>query len=129
MAFRSRRKRSGFRLLDDLFELGFMLGGAAGARDGVDYPRGFWLAHALPSVGFDRLGGGKFPWLAFRHGKYEYEGSPTGVEGPPGFQVLVAGAEESRGSWPQVLPPGWRAGKPWKSVIFSTKQPNSAPTR
>src|ERR1039458_6547859 len=85
MAFRSRRKRSGFRLLDDLFELGFMLGGPYTTRDGVDYPRGFWLAHALPSVGFDRLGGGKLPWLAFRHGKYEYEGSPAGVEVPSGL--------------------------------------------
>jgi len=59
-----------------------MLGGAAGARLGIDYPRRFGLAHALAGIGLDGLGGGKFPWLAFRHGKYEYEGSPAGVEVP-----------------------------------------------
>ena len=90
-----------------------MLGGAAGARDGVDYPRGFWLAHALPSVGFDRLGGGKLPWLAFRHGKYEYEGSPAGVEVPSGLSGF--------GRWgrrePGFLAAGFTAGmESWKTM-------------
>ena len=61
-------------LTNDLFELGFVLGGAAGARLGVDDARRFGLAHALAGVGLYRFGGGKFSWLAFRHGKYEYEG-------------------------------------------------------
>ena len=59
-----------------------MLGSSAGAWRGIDYTRGFWLAHPLSGVGLDRFRGGKFPWLAFRHGKYEYGVSPAGVEGP-----------------------------------------------
>jgi len=59
-------------LTDDLFERGLVLDGAAGAGLGVDNPHGFGLADALPCVGLDRFGGRKYPWLAFRHGKYEY---------------------------------------------------------
>ena len=55
-------------LLKNLFELGLVLDLASGAGFGVDDPRGFGLADALPGVGLYRLGCGEFSWLAFRHG-------------------------------------------------------------
>jgi hypothetical protein len=67
-----------------------VLGGASGARLGVDYAHWFGLAHALTGVGLDRFRGGKFTWLAFRHGKYEYGGSAAEVEGP---EAVFAGME------------------------------------
>ena len=54
-----------------------MLDGAAGARLGVDDPRGFRLTYTCTGVGFDGLGGRKFPWLAFRHGKASMEYKAT----------------------------------------------------
>jgi hypothetical protein len=63
---------------------------AAGAGLGVDDPYWLGLADALPGVGLHRFGGRKFPWLAFRHGKYEYGGSATEVEGP---EAVFAGME------------------------------------
>ena len=59
-------------LTNDFFEFGFVFGGAAGAGLGGEDARGFGLANAIAGVGFDRLGGGKRGWLAFRHGKDEY---------------------------------------------------------
>ena len=56
-----------FLLVEDLFELGFMFGGAAGARLGVDHAGRLGLSDAFSGVGFHSLGCGEFSWLAFRH--------------------------------------------------------------
>ena len=69
-------------MTDDLFEGGLVLGCAAGAGFGVDNAHGLGLADALPCVGLHRFCGRKFPWLAFRHGKYEYGVSQDEVEEP-----------------------------------------------
>ena len=81
-------------MTDDLFERGLVLDRAADARLSVDDAHGLGLADALPGVGLHRFGGRKFPWLAFRHGKYEYGVSQAEVE-EPGFRrrVFFAGME------------------------------------
>jgi hypothetical protein len=60
-------------LLNDLFEFGFVFRGPARAGLGGEHAPRFGLADALAGVGLDGLGGGKWGWLAFRHGKDEYE--------------------------------------------------------
>ena len=69
-------------MTDDLFERGLVLDRAASAGLGVDHPNWLGLADALPFVGLHRFCGRKFPWLAFRHGKYEYGVSQDEVEEP-----------------------------------------------
>ena len=53
--------------LNELFEFGFVLGLAAGARFGIHDAGGLGLADALAGIGLDGLGGGKLFWLAFGH--------------------------------------------------------------
>jgi hypothetical protein len=64
-----------FFLPDDFFQLGFVLGLAAGAGLSVYYARRFGLADTLAGVGLDGLGGREAGWLTFGHGKNEYESS------------------------------------------------------
>lgn len=89
-----------------------MLGCAAGARLGVDYSRWFRLTYTRAGVGFDRFGGRKFPWLAFRHGKASME-------------YMAAERKRFRGTGDKFSPE-WRFGKPWKNGNFSTKQRSNA---
>jgi len=57
LAAKVRHAKSGFPLLDHLFELRLVLGRAAGARLRVDHMYRLGLAYALPGVGLHRLGG------------------------------------------------------------------------
>jgi len=57
-----------FFLLDDLVELRFVLGLAAGTGRIFHYARRFRLANTVAGVGFDRFCGRKSAWLAFGHG-------------------------------------------------------------
>ena len=81
-----------------------MFGGTTGTWLSIDHARWFGLADAFPGVGFYGLGGGEFSWLAFRHVKYEYGGSATGVEGP------------------LVLLPGWGAGNHGRARFFQRNE-------
>lgn len=49
-----------------------MFGLAAGTGLGGEDAGRLWLANTFARIGFDRLGGRKLAWLAFRHGKEEY---------------------------------------------------------
>jgi len=69
-------------LPDEIVEPGLVLDVAPGARRGLDHACGFGLAYALAGVGLDGLGGRKPGWLAFRHGKDEYEGKAAGAKEP-----------------------------------------------
>src|SRR5271157_3602247 len=69
-----------------------------------------------------------FPGLRFFMASMSMKEVLRKWKGPPGFQVLDAGAEEIRGSWRQVFA-GMENWRPWKSAIFSTKRPKSASTR
>ena len=75
-----------------------MLDRAAGTGLGVDNPHGLGLAHPLTGVGLHRFGGRKFPWLAFRHGKYEYGVSQEEVEEPVFCRRVFVAEVESRKS-------------------------------
>ena len=75
---------------EQIFELGLVLGLAAGGRRTGQSTRRFGLAHALTGVGFDGFGGRKTGWLAFRHGKNEY-GVDSGVRGSTRLHPGVTG--------------------------------------
>ncbi len=71
-----------FFLTDDFFQLGFVLGFAAGAGFRVDNARRLGLADPLARVGLDGLGGREANWLAFCHGRDEYASSQAKWPGP-----------------------------------------------
>jgi len=60
-------------LSDDLFEFGFVLRGTASSWFGCENARGLGLTDTVARVRLDCLRSRKRSWLAFRHGKVEYE--------------------------------------------------------
>ena len=68
---RERENRRPLTLfLQQIYELGLVLGLAAGAWRIGQHARGFGLAHALACVGLDGLCGRETGWLAFCHSEH-----------------------------------------------------------
>ena len=123
-------------LADDLLQFWFVLDLAAGARLGVDDAGRFGLPHAFAGIGFHRLGGRKFSWLAFRHGKHEYGIDWNGTKAqylwrrnlPLGDGPCRWSEKVLRGSRRRRFA-GMESQKLWKNGIFSTKRLSSARIR